>query len=143
MRVHRRPARDPQPAVAQQLLHRLRGVSAVDADIAVQTQELAEEGDAEHLALGDPAEVERHAVKGRNIGHRLMVQHDDVGAAPVDMLQPLHPEAPEGGHAEKEVHQHARKFVHRPARLVERPRHNQHEGRHDQKERADDDGIEV
>ena len=62
---HRSPARNPLFPVADQLFQRLGGVAAVDADVAVQQEELAEEGRFEDLALRHPAEISHHQINKR------------------------------------------------------------------------------
>ena len=126
---HGGSAGDPHAALAEQLLHRLRGTAAVDADVAVQEEKLPEEGDLIDLALGDPAEIERQVVERRNVDHRVVVHDDDIGPAAVDPPEPLDPLPPEGRHGEENPYQHAREEMHDTARAVERPADHQRDGR--------------
>ena len=140
---HRGAAGDPLPALAQKLFERFGGASAVDADVAVQHEELSEERHAEDLALGDPAEIERHVVERRNVDHRIVVEHDDVALAPVDVFEALDAAAPAQGDEEEDPHQDAREFVHDAPPLVERHAEHQGHGRQDHEQGAQQHQKEV
>ena len=140
---HRGAATEPLAPLAQQLRHRLRSAAAVDADVAVQDEELPEEGDAEHLALRHPAEVEREVVERRDVDHCIVVQHDDIGPAAVDMLQPLDALPPAGRNGEEDTHQHARELVHCAAAPVEGGADDQRHGRQNHKDSAQQHQEEV
>ena len=133
---HRSPARNPLFPVADQLFQRLGGVAAVDADVAVQQEELAEEGRFEDLALRHPAEIERNVVERRDVDHRVVVDDDDVALLPVDQFAADDPLPPKGRQEEENPHQDARQFMHRPAPPVEGIADDQRKGRQNHKKRA-------
>lgn len=136
---HRSPAREPELAFAQQLLHRLRGAAAVDADVAVQEEVLSEEGDLVDLALGDPAEVERQVVERRDVDDRTVVDDNHVALMPVDELPSDDALPPQGRDGEEDAHENAREFVHRAARAVEGPAQDEGQGREHHEEGAEED----
>ena len=100
---YRSPARNALFPVADQLFQRLGGVAAVDADVAVQQEELAEEGRFEDLALRHPAEIERNVVERRDVDHRVVVDDDDVALLPVDQFAADDPLPPKGRQEEEKV----------------------------------------
>lgn len=70
-------------------------MSPVDADIPVQQKELAEKRHLENFPLGNPPEVERYEIEGRNIQAGLVIDHDNVRFATVDILPAGNPELPQ------------------------------------------------
>ena len=102
----------------------------------MEHEELPEERHLENLALGNPPEIERDAVKRRDVDYRVVVQHDDIALAPVGVLAADDPLPPERRDEKEDADQHARKFVDRAARLVERPAYDQRDGRQKHEDRA-------
>ena len=88
-------------------------------------QELADKGDTEDLAFGDPPEIQRDKIERNDIDHRLMVEYDHITPLPIDMLQPFDP-ARKG--KQETLGQPTRKFMHDAPRLLKRIGHRQ---RHD------------
>ena len=70
-------------------------MSPVDADIPVQQKELAEKRHLENFPLGNPPEVERYEIEGRNIQAGLVIDNDNVRFATVDILPAGTPELPQ------------------------------------------------
>lgn len=141
---HRSAAREPELAFAQQLLHRLRGTAAVDADVAVQEEELTEEGNLVYLALRNPPEIERQVVERRNVDDRAVVDDDYVALTTVDMLAADDTLPPQGRNGEEDAHQDSREFMHRTARPVEGPAQHERKGRkhHEKGAQQDEEDVE-
>ena len=140
---HRSPARKPQLSVADHLLHRGRSMSPVDADIPVQQKELAEKRHLENFPLGNPPEVERYEIEGRNIQAGLVIDHDNVRFATVDILPAGNPELPQRRNCIENTDQYPGQFVHDPPGFVERPRQKQRHGGQYQKKSADNEQEKV
>ncbi len=54
-------------------------MSPVNEDIPVQQKELAEKRHLENFPLGNPPEVERYEIEGRNIQAGLVIDHYKYG----------------------------------------------------------------
>jgi len=118
-------------------------MSPVDADIPVQQKELAEKRHLENFPLGNPPEVERYEIEGRNIQAGLVIDHDNIRFATVDILPAGNPELPQRRNCIENTDQYPGQFVHDPPGFVERPRQKQRHGGQYQKKSADNEQEKV
>ena len=118
-------------------------MAPVDADIPVQQKELTEKRHLENFPLGNPPKIERHEIEGRNIQTGLVIDHDNVRFATVDILPAGNPELPQRRNRIENTDQYPGQFVHDPPGFVERPRQKQRHGGQYQKKSADNEQEKV